>query len=330
MKTKVLLSFIYFIVVIISFPLISRSAEPEIEVNKTSKTAIVKTPEIEDIETTKGEIEVVKTPENESVNTAEIEEVKTAETEVIKTPEMEQVNVVEPQQPQDDGLLQAQTVFFEYYKNPENFQKSIDIINNILLEDPNNCDALIFLSRIWLTYGHYLRDNSSPVKWDRFKKGSEIAQKAIKVDPSNPDTYFYYVANEASLAKSKGIIGSYFLVRRIKKGINKVLELDPNHTEGIAMKGAVLNSIPGIMGGNVKEAEKLIRKSLLLDPHLTSTKIFLAKNLFKQKQYDEARTRLNEVLEERNPTVLADWHLNKRSALKWIRIINEKQQSQQT
>ena len=179
MKTKVLLSFIYFIVVIISFPLISRSAEPEIEVNKTSKTAIVKTPEIEDIETTKGEIEVVKTPENESVNTAEIEEVKTAETEVIKTPEMEQVNVVDPQQPQDDGLLQAQTVFFEYYKNPENFQKSIDIINNILLEDPNNCDALIFLSRIWLTYGHYLRDNSSPVKWDRFKNGSEIAQKAI-------------------------------------------------------------------------------------------------------------------------------------------------------
>jgi len=330
LKTKALLSFICFIVVIISFPLVSRSAEPEIEVNKTSETAIVKTPEIEAIDTTKGENEVIETPENESVNTAEIEEVKTAETEVIKTLEMEQVNVVEPQQPQDDGLLQAQTVFFQYYKNPENFQKSIDIINNILLEDPNNCDALIFLSRIWLTYGHYLRDNSSPVKWDRFKKGSEIAQKAIKVDPSNPDTYFYYVANEASLAKSKGIIGSYFLVKRIKKGINKVLELDPNHTEGIAMKGAVLNSIPGIMGGNVKEAEKLIRKSLLLDPHLTSTKIFLAKNLFKQKQYEQAKTVLYEVLAERNPTVLADWHLNKRSALKWIRIINEKQQSQQT
>ena len=116
----------------------------------------------------------------------------------------------------------------------------------------------------------------------------------------------------------------------IKKGINKVLELNPNHTEGIAMKGAVLNSIPGIMGGDVKEAEILIRKSLLLDPHLTSTKIFLAKNLFKQKHYEQAKAVLYEVLAERKPTVLADWHLNKRSALKWIRIINEKQQSQQT
>ena len=307
MKSKVLLSFIYFIVVIISFPLLSKSAEPENETIKAHEQLpedkVIKTEEV--------------LPETENINTQE----QLPENEIIQT---------QDQLPQDDGLLQAQTIFFEYYKNPENFQKSIDIVNGILLEDPKNCDALIFLSRIWLTYGHYLRDNNSQVKWDRFKKGSEVAQKAIKVDPSNPDTYFYYVANEASLAKFKGILGSFFLVKRIKKNVNKVLELDPNHTEGIAMKGAVLNSIPGIMGGDVKEAEKLIRKSLLLDPHLTSTKIFLAKNLFKQKQYEQAKTVLYEVLAETNPTVLADWHLNKRSALKWIRIINEKQQNQQT
>ncbi|NIX15085.1 MAG: tetratricopeptide repeat protein [Candidatus Dadabacteria bacterium] len=94
------------------------------------------------------------------------------------------------------------------------------------------------------------------------------------------------------------------------------------------MKGAVLNAIPGIMGGNLEEAEKLIRKALILDPHLTSTKIFLAKNLFKQKQYEEAAEVLNEVLEETNPTVLADWHLNKRSALKWLKKIEEKKQSE--
>jgi len=319
--------FVYLIIVIISFPLFSRSAEPEIEVDKTSETEVIKTAEIEAIDTTKGEIEAVKTPETEAVNTAENKEVKTAETGVIETDEIEQIDVVEPQ---DDGLQQARAVFFDYYKNPDNFEKAIDIVNGILLENPNNPDALILLSRMWLTYGHYLRDNTSEIKWDRFKKGSKIAKKAIESAPSDPNAYFYYVANEASLAKCKGIIGSYFLVKRIKKGINKVLELDPNHTEGIAMKGAVLNSIPGIMGGDVKEAEILIRKSLLLDPHLTSTKIFLAKNLFKQKQYEQAKTVLYEVLAERNPTVLADWHLNKRSALKWIRIINEKQQSQQT
>jgi tetratricopeptide (TPR) repeat protein len=232
--------------------------------------------------------------------------------------------------PQNDSLHEAEKIFFEYHKNPDNFQKSMDIINDILSDDPQNCDALVLLSRIWLTYGHYIRDNSSPEKWDRFKKGSEVAQKAIKLEPSNPDAYFYYVANESSLAKSKGIFGSVFLVKRIKKGIDKVLELDPNHTECIALKGAVLNSIPGILGGDVKKAEKLIRKALLLDPHLTSTKIFLAKNLFKQKQYEQAKTVLYEILRESNPTVPADWHLNKRSALKWLRIIQEKQQSQQT
>jgi len=204
------------------------------------------------------------------------------------------------------------------------------MVNEILLEYPKNSDAMVLLSRMWLTYGHFLRDNNSEVKWGRFKKGSQIAKKAIKIAPTDPNAYFYFAANEASLAKSKGIFGSFFLVKRIKKNINKVLELDPNHTEGIALKGAFLNSIPGMLGGDVKEAEQLIRKALILDPHLTSTKIFLAKNLVKQEHYDEARDVLNEILEERNPTVLADWHLNRRSALKWIKIVNQKQQGQQT
>ncbi|NIS10104.1 MAG: hypothetical protein GWO07_15435, partial [Candidatus Dadabacteria bacterium] len=74
--------------------------------------------------------------------------------------------------------------------------------------------------------------------WSRFEKGAEIGKKAIKADPSNPNAYFYYAANEASLAKSKGVFGSIFLVKRLKKNINKALELDPEHTEAIAMKGA--------------------------------------------------------------------------------------------
>lgn len=234
------------------------------------------------------------------------------------------------QQVKINTLQHAQNIFFEYHNDESSFSKAMDILNEELAINPNNCDALVLLSRIWLTYGHYIQDNSSEEKWNRFKTGSEIAKKAIKADSSNPDAYFYYVANEASLAKSKGVFGSFFLVKKIKKNIAKTLELNPNHTETIAMKGALLNSIPGIMGGDVKEAEKLIRQALVLDPHLTSTKIFLAKNLFKQEQYEEAKAVLNEVLEETNPTVLADWHLNKRSALMWLKKINEQQQSKKT
>ncbi len=235
---------------------------------------------------------------------------------------------VEVQPTSAESLLKAQDVFFEYHNDEQNFAKAMEIVNEVIAKDPDNCNAHVLLSRIWLTYGHYIPDNTSEEKLNRFKTGSKIAKKAIKIDRSNADAYFYYVANEASLAKSKGVFGSFFLVKRLKKNIAKTLELDPNHTEAIAMKGAVLNAIPGIMGGNLEEAEKLIRKALILDPHLTSTKIFLAKNLFKQKQYEEAAEVLNEVLEETNPTVLADWHLNKRSALKWLKKIEEKKQSE--
>lgn len=234
------------------------------------------------------------------------------------------------QSPHQNSLLDAKSIFYSYHTDTDNFQKSIDMVDEILANDPENSDALVLLSRIWLTYGHFIRDNSSEEKWNRFKKGSEIAQKAIKLTPQNPNAYFYYVANEASLAKSKGIFGSVFLVKRLKKGVNKVLELNPNHIEGIALKGAILNSIPGILGGNVKEAESLLRKALELDPHLTSTKIFLAKNMYKQELYNEAKTLFNEVLQEKSPTLRCDWYLNRRTAIKWLRIIDKKQQSQQT
>jgi len=230
---------------------------------------------------------------------------------------------------QAPSIENARHVFLEYYNNEQNFEKAIDILNKILKNDPKNADALVLLSRIWLTYGHYIQDNNSEEKWNRFAKGSDIAQKAIKADSSNPDAYFYYVANEASLAKSKGIFGSFFLVKKLKKNVDKVLELNPNHIEGIALKGAILNAIPGIMGGDVKEAESLLRKALAMDPHLTSTKIFLAKNLYKQEQYDTAKLLFNEVLDEKSPTVLADWYLNKRSALKWLKIIDKKEHVQE-
>lgn len=257
-----------------------------------------------------------------------IEEITTINTTPEKI-EITDTNETKPteettQTAQVPSIENARHVFLEYYNNEQNFQKAIDILNTIIEDNPKNADALILLSRIWLTYGHYIQGDKSEEKWDRFAKGSDIAQKAIKADSSNPDAYFYYVANEASLAKSKGIFGSFFLVKKLKKNVNKVLELNPNHIEGIALKGAILNSIPGIMGGDVKEAESLLRKALSMDPHLTSTKIFLAKNLYKQEQYGTAKLLFNEVLNEKAPTVLADWYLNKRSALKWLKIIDKK------
>jgi len=219
-------------------------------------------------------------------------------------------------------LEYAKQVFYDYHKDPNNFERAISLTNSVLSSDPDNVEALIFLSRIWLTYGHYL-DGKSPEKLRRFEKGSEIAKKAIDINPLNPDAYFYYVANEASLAKSKGMFGSLLLISELNDGLKKVLELDPNHCEAIAMKGAILSSIPGMLGGNVKESESLIRTALLLDPKLTSTKIFLAKNLYKQKQYTEARTLLIEILDETNPRVEADWYLNRRVAIRMIQKIEK-------
>ena len=243
----------------------------------------------------------------------------------IKSTSQNQLNIEDGNVAKHDfvySLNNAREVFFNYHKDPVNFENSIDILDGVLSNEPDNVDAMIFLSRVWLTFGHYIEDNTTE-KWERFRNGSKIAQQAIKLSAYNADAYFYYVANEASLAKSKGAFGSIFLISKIKKGLNKTLELNPNHAEAIAMKGAILYTIPALMGGDIKESERLIREALVMEPHITSTKIFLAKNLYKQKHYEEAKRVLSEILNEENPKVEADWYLNKRVAIKMIKNIND-------
>src|SRR3989337_4128845 len=51
-------------------------------------------------------------------------------------------------------LEEGKTIYFDYYKDSINLDRSIKILDQILEVDPKNLQAMIFLSRVWLTYGY--------------------------------------------------------------------------------------------------------------------------------------------------------------------------------
>jgi tetratricopeptide (TPR) repeat protein len=61
----------------------------------------------------------------------------------------------------------------------------------------------------------------------------------------------------------------------------------------------------------------------MLDPHTSSTKIYLGINLKRQKRYDEAKEVFREIIVEKNPKVYPDWYINRRWARWWITRLNE-------
>ncbi|MFQ5788282.1 MAG: tetratricopeptide repeat protein, partial [Thermodesulfobacteriota bacterium] len=103
------------------------------------------------------------------------------------------------------------------------------------------------------------------------------------------------------------------------KEIETILELDPDHPYGLAIQGTLFTYLPGIIGGDLKLGEIYLRMSVRQDPHTSSTKIYLGRNLMKQKKYVEAIKVFKEIIDEKNPKVYADWYLNRKWARYWMR-----------
>lgn len=218
----------------------------------------------------------------------------------------------------------AKTALTNYHKDSNCIDDSIEILEAIIKEQPSNIEALNFLSRVWLTYG-YAKARTKEEMIFAFTNGVEAAKKGIEIAPKNPDAHFFYVANLASLGDVKGVFNSLFMLPEIRRELDLILELDPNHPYGLAMNGALYSYLPGILGGDTKMADIYIRRALSLDPHMSSAKLYLARNLMKQKKYDEAIDVLMELLNEKEPSFYPDWYLNSKYAVILISHIREKQ-----
>lgn len=54
-----------------------------------------------------------------------------------------------------NGKLEiAKDIFLTYHKDTTNLDRSIEILQNVLENDPQNLGAMLLLSRAWLTYGY--------------------------------------------------------------------------------------------------------------------------------------------------------------------------------
>jgi tetratricopeptide (TPR) repeat protein len=220
------------------------------------------------------------------------------------------------------NLEKAKSIFLNYHKNPMILDETIGILEGIVKQTPTDVDALIFLSRVWLTSG-FVKAKNKEERISAFRNGKDIAQKAINISPKNPDAHFFFVANLSTLGQTQGILNSLFMLPRVRKEIDTILELDPDHAYGIAMEGTLLTYLPAMLGGDLNLGESYLRKSVMLDPHTSSTKIYLGINLKRQKRYDEAKEVFKEIIDEKNPQVYPDWYINRRWARWWITRLNE-------
>jgi len=221
-------------------------------------------------------------------------------------------------------LSDARSILLNYHRDSQNIDRSIEILEGILIQQPENIEVLNFLSRVWLTYG-YAKARTRDDMVIAFDNGVKVAKKALKVAPNNADAHFFYVANLASLGDAKGMFSSLFMLAEIRRELDLILELDPNHAYALGMNGALYLFLPGILGGDIQISEIYMRRALSLNPHISSAKFYLALNLKKQKRFDEAIEVLHDLVNDKEPSFYPDWYLNRKYAIVLISKIREQQ-----
>ena len=78
-------------------------------------------------------------------------------------------------------------------------------------------------------------------------------------------------------------------LRRLRREIDRTLELAPDFADALAGKGALLTDLPRVLGGDAAAGERVLRQALVVEPDYLSPRRRLAELLLGQGRRDEAR-----------------------------------------
>ncbi len=207
--------------------------------------------------------------------------------------------------PPSGAVTEAWALFEGFHEDLSRIDRAREILERALARE-TSLEGLLLLSWVHLAWAD-LRARSTDEKLAGYERGRDVAKRAIELAPRNPDAHLWYAANLGRWAIAKGKLRAAFLLSDLRRAIETVLELDPNHVGGLALAGSFYLETPGFMGGDVARAEGYERKALALDPHFTRARVELAKCLIERGRYVEARRELQQVLDETQPSYVADW-----------------------
>jgi tetratricopeptide (TPR) repeat protein len=212
--------------------------------------------------------------------------------------------------PASGPVAEAWALFSRFHEDLARIDRAREILDRATAREPA-VEALLLLSWVHLAWGD-LRTRVPEEKLASYERGRDTAKRAIDVAPQSSDAHLWYGANLGRWAITKGKLRAAFLASTIREALETAVRLDPGSVGALAALGSFYLETPGFLGGDVARAEELERKALALDGHFSRARIELAKCLIQQGRFAEARRELEQVLDEKQPSYVADWVIRHR------------------
>lgn len=225
---------------------------------------------------------------------------------------------------QDTAVLgHVQKTYALRHITPGYIDSSIALLDRYLKTAPNDTEARILLSEIYLKKGYNEPDDRKKLEW--FNKGEEQAGIVLARDSLNGRALTWEVSNFSMICKTKGIMSSLANIPRIKEAIARAVKLAPAFPKAYAAQGIIFAQLPSFLGGNLDSARFYFEKGMTLDSNYAGIYVRMAELHVLKKEYPEARLFLNKVITMKNPTDRAEFELvNRPEAEKLLEKIKDK------
>jgi tetratricopeptide (TPR) repeat protein len=160
----------------------------------------------------------------------------------------------------------------------------------------NRYEAFWRLSRILYYIGEHTEKKKD--KKAIFAQGVYYADRAIELEPEKPDGYYWQGVNNGKYGETRGVLKSLFLVKPIKKAMNKVIEIDRSYEEGgpDRVLGRVYFKLPGFAGGSKEKSLEHLLKSKEYGPNDAVTRLYLAETYLNLDEVGKAKEELDYIL----------------------------------
>ena len=190
----------------------------------------------------------------------------------------------------------AEELYESHHLAPDRFEQALEWYKKAVALRQHDYELLWELSKRYQIYGQTLGDVQKKQRLAAWEKGLDYGERAVEVNANGKEGHFYYMANMGAIAQRKGTLTSLWKFRKIKKEMDRTLELDPNWPPILLARAQYLREMPGILGGDKEEAMRLCQRVIELDPDLLPTYVCVAQLLADEGRYDEAIACLNKVL----------------------------------
>ena len=109
-----------------------------------------------------------------------------------------------------------------------------------------------------------------------YSQGLALARQAVAADDRNADAHFAVFGNEGRLLLLDGATPNPVNLLKVNRELDRVLALDPNHSDALAAKGGLYRQLPWVLGGSLSKAEDCLNRAIELNPTAVSARIELA------------------------------------------------------